>query len=526
MAKKLVIVLIFLLAFFLRTWNLSKYPVSLSMDEAAIGYNAYSILKTGHDEYKEFLPLTFRSAGDYKPPVDFYLTVPSIFLFGLTEFSIRLPVALVGSLTAVAFIYLLINLGLSFKASAFGGFWLAVLPWHIHFSRASFEAVTALFFLISGSALFISWVKNKKTLYAFLTALSFGLSVWSYHAERLFVPMLVVFLFIIFKPKKNLVIFFLVTAILAIPFLRLALFTPAIRERASSTSILREQSLVLGLHTSNYENFVEKVFDNDIYLVYSHWLGKYLNYFDIRFWFWKGMQFTPPGYPDLGLLYLVDLPVFLLGLYVLVRSKNKNLKALSVFWFFAGPFPASLTMNEQHPLRALTWLPFFGIVVAMGFEYITAKYKTFKIYLIYIALFLFNFIYFFDIYTHQSPRFFSEYWSYGYKESTIYACENRDKYDEIVVTDTFGSDGPLNTGLPYLYWLVYCDWDRDSFLSTGKHPEKLRFRRPNKEDFSDGKKKLLIGSSWDFLEGLCDKGKIVKTIYYLNGKEGFLLIEP
>ena len=118
MAKKLVIVLIFLLAFFLRTWNLSKYPVSLSMDEAAIGYNAYSILKTGHDEYKEFLPLTFRSAGDYKPPVDFYLTVPSIFLFGLTEFSIRLPVALVGSLTAVAFIYLLINLGLSFKVPA------------------------------------------------------------------------------------------------------------------------------------------------------------------------------------------------------------------------------------------------------------------------------------------------------------------------------------------------------------------------------------------------------------------------
>ena len=166
MAKKLIIISIFLLAFFLRTWNLTKYPVSFSMDEVAIGYNAYSILKTARDEFGELLPLAFRSAGDYKPPVNIYLTVPSIAVFGLNEFGIRFPVALIGSLTVVVFILLLINLGLSFKSSILAGFWLAILPWHIHFSRASFEAVTALFFLVLGTTVFISWSKNKNMLNA------------------------------------------------------------------------------------------------------------------------------------------------------------------------------------------------------------------------------------------------------------------------------------------------------------------------------------------------------------------------
>ena len=526
MAKKLIIISIFLLAFFLRTWNLTKYPVSFSMDEVAIGYNAYSILKTARDEFGELLPLAFRSAGDYKPPVNIYLTVPSIAVFGLNEFGIRFPVALIGSLTVVVFILLLINLGLSFKSSILAGFWLAILPWHIHFSRASFEAVTALFFLVLGTTVFISWSKNKNMLNAILAAVFMSLSVWSYHAERLFVPLIVIFLFFIFKPKKKIITFILITLIFAIPFIKLAFFTPAISQRAFSTSILRESSLVKIMHNGNYKNLGERLFNNDIYLVYSHWLSKYLNYYDLRFLFWKGMQFTPPGYPDLGLLMIIDLPLFLVGIYYLAKSKNNKLKSLALFWFFAGPFPASLTMNEQHPLRALVWIPFFGIVMASGFEYLLNRFKFKKVVLIYFVLVLVNFIYLFDIYTKQFPGFYSESWQYGYKDAVIYACENIDKYKEIVITDTFGEEGPLNTGLPYLYVLIYCKWDRDFFLETGNHRSEIKFRRPNQEDYMNKENVLLIGSPWDFLDGTREKGKIVKTIYYLNGKEAFLLIEP
>ncbi|MBU4431115.1 hypothetical protein KKB16_03350, partial [Patescibacteria group bacterium] len=63
---KIILLLITLTAFFIRIYKTNSYP-PLLWDETAIGYNAYSILKTGKDEYGEFLPLIFKSFGDYKP---------------------------------------------------------------------------------------------------------------------------------------------------------------------------------------------------------------------------------------------------------------------------------------------------------------------------------------------------------------------------------------------------------------------------------------------------------------------------
>jgi 4-amino-4-deoxy-L-arabinose transferase-like glycosyltransferase len=521
---------VFLLAIGMRFYLLSSFPVSLSMDEAAIGYNAYSILKTGKDEFGEPFPLAFRSAGDYKPPVNIYLTVPSIFLFGLNEFAVRLPTALLGAATAFFLVLLARSLGLSRTASLLAGFWLAVLPWHIHFSRGGFEAITALFFLVAGAWLFIVWTKDKKTYQLVGSAVLFSLSLWSYHAERLFVPLLALFLVILYwdkidiktrKIKKQIILTVIFLSLLITPFVKLTIFTPAVSERVLSTSIMREASLNTELHEGRYSNFSEGVFDNDYYLIFRHWLGKYLNYYDVRFWFWKAL-FTPPGFPDLGLLYAVDIPLFLLGVYVIAKSANEKLQKLSLFWFLVGPIPASVTMNEQHPLRALVWIPFFALVVALGFGFLLATVKKRWAPIGYFVLLLLSVVYFADMYIHHFPRFHSEFWQYGYKDVATYACENLDNYDHIVITDTFGSDGPLNTGLPYVYVLFYCERDRDIFLSTGKHSDKLIFRRPNREDFMRNDDMLLIGSPWDFLGDLSSKGKTLKEVTFLNGKPAFI----
>ena len=73
---------IVLVAFLLRFVRLSSIPVSLSHDEVAIGYNAWSILKTGSDEYGVRFPLLFKSFDDYKLPGYIYLTAFSEFVFG------------------------------------------------------------------------------------------------------------------------------------------------------------------------------------------------------------------------------------------------------------------------------------------------------------------------------------------------------------------------------------------------------------------------------------------------------------
>ena len=66
------------LALVLRVWALGQVPPGIDADEAALGYNAYSLLKTGRDEYGVPHPLVFESFGDYKRPVYFYFAIPSI----------------------------------------------------------------------------------------------------------------------------------------------------------------------------------------------------------------------------------------------------------------------------------------------------------------------------------------------------------------------------------------------------------------------------------------------------------------
>ena len=92
----------------LRIYNLEGSPPSLNWDEAAWGYNAYSILETGRDEYGKFMPIFTRSFDEYKSTLPLYFMVPSILVFGLTEFAIRLPSAIVGALI-IPIMYLLVN---------------------------------------------------------------------------------------------------------------------------------------------------------------------------------------------------------------------------------------------------------------------------------------------------------------------------------------------------------------------------------------------------------------------------------
>jgi len=104
------LLLIFFLGFVLRFWNLGNIPSGFDADEAAFGYNSYSILKTGADEYGKILPLTLKSFGEYKPALYSYLAIPFVYFFGLTPFAVRLPSAIFGSLTLVLFYFFISNL--------------------------------------------------------------------------------------------------------------------------------------------------------------------------------------------------------------------------------------------------------------------------------------------------------------------------------------------------------------------------------------------------------------------------------
>ena len=103
-----ILISIIFLGGFLRIYNLLGSPPSLNWDEAAWGYNAYSISETLRDEYDKVLPVFTRSFDEYKPTLPLYLMIPSIKVFGLNELGVRFPSALMGTLTIVL-IFLLVK---------------------------------------------------------------------------------------------------------------------------------------------------------------------------------------------------------------------------------------------------------------------------------------------------------------------------------------------------------------------------------------------------------------------------------
>ena len=147
----IVVTLILIVAATSRFYKLGAVPTSLNADEAAIGYNAYSILKTGKDEYGRKFPLLFQSFDDFKMPVYIYLTVPSIAIFGLNDFSVRLPSALLGTLTVFVTYLLIEGLFASIPIGVIASFLLAISPWHLQFSRSAYEANIAVFLMFWAS---------------------------------------------------------------------------------------------------------------------------------------------------------------------------------------------------------------------------------------------------------------------------------------------------------------------------------------------------------------------------------------
>ena len=194
--QKFYLLIILILGFFLRTVVLARFPAGFSPDEAAQGYTAYSILKTGKDEWGVRLPLTPRSFGDYKPPLQTYLMIPSIAVLGLNELAVRLPNAILGTLAILAVFLLAKEL---FKDTTFGeplslmsAFLLAVSPWQMSFSRGAFEANLITFFMSIGCWFFLKGL--KKSNYLPLAGVFLGLNLFTCHAAKLLTPLLVIIL--------------------------------------------------------------------------------------------------------------------------------------------------------------------------------------------------------------------------------------------------------------------------------------------------------------------------------------------
>src|SRR3989344_7793953 len=192
----LVIILIFTLSAVIRFYKLDDFRC-LNWDEASFGYNAYSILQTGKDEYGTSLPMEFKSVGDYKYPFYVYSLVPIIKLWGLSEFSVRFFPSLLGSIAPI-FLYFITRKLLQKRVIAFfSALALALSPWHIQFTRAGTEGGIAYTLTLAGIYFLLQAIISKSRGFV-LPAFLFFLSMFTYFGERVFIPLIIVAMALVF----------------------------------------------------------------------------------------------------------------------------------------------------------------------------------------------------------------------------------------------------------------------------------------------------------------------------------------
>ena len=133
-AELICVLLLLALGFAVRLAALGSLPAGLNQDEASAGYDAWAILNYGIDRCGNSLPVLLESWGSGQNALLSYLAMPFIVLFGLSEVTLRLPMALSGCASLV-FMWLLARRARGVRFGLAALLFLAVCPWHIMATR-------------------------------------------------------------------------------------------------------------------------------------------------------------------------------------------------------------------------------------------------------------------------------------------------------------------------------------------------------------------------------------------------------
>ncbi len=489
--KKYLFISILLLAVFLRFYKLGIVPASLDWDEASLGYNAYTLLLTGADEYGNSWPLSIRSFNDYKPPAYTYLDILPTAIFGLNEFSTRFPAAFFGSLSVIGVYFLtkeffLKSAGPRHTPSLplLAMFVFAISPWHLQFSRAAFEGNIAVFFVIWGMYFLLRWISTSNICLPFLSAVFLTGSMYSYHAARLIVPVLLLSILLryrnFFIPRLSVLIFPVLLGILLCLPLVLVLARGSASERFSSVSIFNPSIEILRPLAYEAEDNQKKslnawVHNRRIEYIKA-FIGGYINHFNPINLFLKGDIVPRHHAPDVGLFYRIEFLFIIIGIVILIRA-SFNYKYIFFFWAFIAPVPAAISTGTPHAIRSILFLPLPQIAVAVGILYLIKYIKEntrYSKYLLVVLLFIYslNFLYYLTQYYVQMDFEYAKEWQYGYREVIKKISPLEKNYDKIIVTTAYDQ--------PYIYFLYYKQYNPVIWKNPGDFSarfDKYEFRK-------------------------------------------------
>jgi hypothetical protein len=333
-------------------------PPGFFRDESALAYNAYTVSRSGHDEYGATMPLFFSSFGDYKSPVYVYL------LAGV--FRVVHP-GIVAARTLSAVLGLLAVLALGLLAARITGraavgvlvtVAAALDPWLFEVTRLVFEvALLPLAIVLFLLAALRAHRRGCGWDDAALVGLALGLVTYTYPAGRVLAPLFALGL-VLLAPTYRWTGVLRAWAAYAVALVPLAVFQlrhpGSLSARFGVTSYITPGTSPGGVVHEGVVNYLR----------------------DVNPWSWlvHGDPNERHHVHGMGSLLVATMLLAALGLVLAaVRHRRDPWWRFAAYGLAISPVPGSLTIDRLHSLRMIAFPIFLLLFVALGLDWLLAR---------------------------------------------------------------------------------------------------------------------------------------------------------
>lgn len=381
---------------FLRFYNLSYLPASISYDELDHVVNGIAIQKTAKDfsgqhYFWELLPTqTHTSTAELSAL--WHALIPSSFFDIMT--TARLPNALAGLVLTTMLTIFSWQVFKSKLVSSLVLVGLITSPWHIMLSRTAYEAPVALAWL--SISLVVFWqslstkINKNKIILLGVSLLTLIFSFYTYHGYKMIFPFVYICLFFWNSPKfatqtKNYLTLLrqpkkLLSAtwpLLIILLGWLVVFGIFMIRLNQGTYGHRDQEIILFNNSEisevvnsrrqvSLDSHLKNIFVNKATVLLEVVSKKLLTAFNPELLFVTGADESfALGLWEHGFLYYLQLPLILIGVVWIFQKQPKNGAFLSLL-LLVSLMPVVLHTNSSMTLRSGLFIPILIIFSALG----------------------------------------------------------------------------------------------------------------------------------------------------------------
>ena len=448
---KLIIILIFILGCAVRVFGIDMVPSGLNVDEASAGYDSFAISNYGVDRNGKTMPVFLEAWGSGQNALYTYLMIPFIKILGLSVFSIRFPMAIVGCISLFAMYKILKtqdNKKLTVAVLAF----FAIAPWHIMKSRWGLESNMFPDLMLWASYFLISGIQYKKIHKFYIGTVFLGLCSYAYGTSYYFLPIFIIILLVVLFRKKQISIKQAMISLGIITIISLPIILMLVINTFNLPEIKIFNITIPRLASNRYET--ETLLGSKSILE----IGFYNLIKGIKIIITQSDGFIYNSIPYFGLIYLSSLPVMIIGLVKAIKNKN-TINIFFNIWALVSITLIPICEPNINRINIL-WIPLI-YYTGVGLYELATYFKKLKWAI--IILFIIQFIAFCVTYPNKVKEA-NRTWNYNLENVITYVdkLENKNIYFEYSIKE------------PYIYVLFYNKINTNEFINTVKYKNNYK----------------------------------------------------